>query len=212
MARFGDDSIGSLKVDQLAKWRKSLPAGHRHHAHRALRQVLEAAVRWKWVEDNPALLVKNPAPKPGEIDPFDSWKEIDAIAAELTGRSGALVVFLAGTGVRPEEAFGGEWRDVDLKSNVVMVRRAFAKGRLKDYTKTTGSRRAVPLRAVVLEALTGLDGSSGYPVPGLGWGADRPEQLSLAGVDAGASGDGDRASAHLRPAPHVRDVEPRGGH
>ena len=47
----------------------------------------------------------------------------------------------------PEEAFGGEWRDVDLERRVFMVRRAFAKGRLKDYAKTTGSRRAVPLRA-----------------------------------------------------------------
>ena len=69
---------------------------------RALRQVLAAAVRWKWIEDNPAALVKNPEPKPGEIDPFEVWEEIDAIAAELDevarpagGRS------CAGTGVRP---------------------------------------------------------------------------------------------------------------
>jgi integrase len=157
LARFGDDPTGSLKVDQLAKWRASLPAGKRYRAHRALRQVLQAAVRWKWVEDNPALLIRNPAPRPGEIHPFESWKEIDAIAAELTGPPGALVVFLAGSGVRPEEAFGGDWRDVDLKRHVFMVRRAFAKGRMKDYTKTTGSRRAVPLRARVVAALEGLD-------------------------------------------------------
>ena len=38
------------------------------------------------------------------------------------------------------------------------VRRAYAKGRLKDFAKTAGSRRAVPLRARVVEALEQLPG------------------------------------------------------
>jgi integrase len=129
--RFGDLPIGSLKVDQLAAWRASLPAGKRYRSHRALRQVLQVAVRWKWVEDNPATLIKYPAPKPGEIHPFVSWEEIDAIADELDAVSGPLVVFMAGTGLRPEEAFGAEWSDVDVERRVFMVRRGFAKGRLK---------------------------------------------------------------------------------
>src|SRR6266536_2042100 len=98
---------------------------------RPARHVLQAAMRWKWIEDNPATLVKNPTPKPGEIHPFESWDELDAIADELDDVCGPLVIFLAGTGVRPEEGFGGEWRDVDLVRRVFMVRRAFAKGRLK---------------------------------------------------------------------------------
>ena len=42
-----------------------------------------------------------------------------------------------------------------------MVRRAFAKGRLKDYGKTNGSRRAVPLRARVVAALSGCPTGAG---------------------------------------------------
>jgi hypothetical protein len=30
-------------------------------------------------------------------------------------------VFLAGTGVRPEEGFGAEWRDVDLERRMLMA-------------------------------------------------------------------------------------------
>jgi hypothetical protein len=70
--------------------------------------------------------------------------EIDAISDELGEVDGPLVVFLVGTGLRPEEALGAEWRDIDLDAGVVTVRRAFAKGRLKDYPKTVRSRRRVP--------------------------------------------------------------------
>jgi integrase len=149
LACFADHRIGELTAHQIGAWRASLPEGRRHPAHRALRQVLQAAVRWKWIEDNAAGLVRNPAPKAGEIDPFESWEEIEAIAAELDDVSGPLAIFLAGTGVRPEEAFGAEWRDVDLEHQVVTVRRAFAKGRLKEYVKTARSRRRVPMRARV---------------------------------------------------------------
>ena len=41
------------------------PRASGYPAHRALRQVLEAALRWKWIEENPAALVKNPAPQAG---------------------------------------------------------------------------------------------------------------------------------------------------
>jgi hypothetical protein len=46
--------------------------------------------------------VKNPEPRPGEIDPFDSWEELDAIAAALDETQGPMVIVLAGTGLRPE--------------------------------------------------------------------------------------------------------------
>ena len=63
-----------------------------------------------------------------------------------------MVIFAAATGLRPEEWIALERRDVDLNSRVVYVRRAFTDGRLK-CTKTEGSRRAVPLQAIALDAL-----------------------------------------------------------
>jgi integrase len=163
--RLGDERIGELSAQQVGAWRTALPEPRRHPAHRALRQVLEAAVRWKWIEENPAALVKNPAPKQAEIDPFEQWEEIDAIAAELDAVRGVLVEFLVGTGVRPEEAFGADWRDVDLDRRVFTVRRAFAKGRLKDYPKTARSRRRVPLRRRTVVALGRLEHRRGVLFP-----------------------------------------------
>jgi integrase len=55
-----------------------------------------------------------------------------------------------------DEAFGADWTDVDLQTGVFTVRKAFAKGRMKTYAKTERSRRRVPLRAKVLDALARL--------------------------------------------------------
>ena len=161
----GDERIGDLTAQRVGAWRASLKESRRHPAHRALRQVLEAAVRWKWIEENVAAQVKNSAPKLGEIDPFERWEEIEAIAAELNAVQGVLVEVLAGTGLRPEEAFGAEWRDVDLEHGILTVRRAFAKGRLKEFPKTERSRRRVPLRARSVAALERLERRRGILFP-----------------------------------------------
>jgi integrase len=163
-ARFGDEPIGSLDALAVARWRAGLPVTMRHGAHRALRQVLAAAVRWRWIERNVAVEVKNPLHARAEFTPFDTWEEVDAVAREL-GPFGPLAIFCVGTGVRPEEALGGEWRDVDLVAGVFTVQRAFAKGRLKNYAKTERSRRRVPLRAKVVASLEELPGREGILFP-----------------------------------------------
>jgi integrase len=52
-----------------------------------------------------------------------------------------------------------------LEAGVFTVRRAFAKGRLKAYPKTARSRRRVPLRAKVLDALGQLPEREGILFP-----------------------------------------------
>lgn len=122
------------------------------------------AVRWQWIDRNVATDVKNPRHARDEFTPFDTWEEVEALAQEL-GPFGPLAIFCVGTGVRPEEAFGAEWCDVDLRTGVFTVRRAFAKGRLKPYPKTVRSRRRVPLRAKVVEAIGGLPHREGVLFP-----------------------------------------------
>jgi integrase len=161
---FGDEPIGSLDALAVARWRASLPETMRHGAHTSLRQVLGVAVRWQWIDRNVAADVPNPRHAREEFTPFESWEEVDALAREL-GSFGPLAIFCVGTGVRPEEAFGAEWSDVDLAAGVFTVRRAFAKGRLKPYPKTVRSRRRVPLRAKVVDALGRLAHREGILFP-----------------------------------------------
>ena len=152
---FGDVKLRELLPEEIGAWRMRIPEGHRFETTQAFRQVLDAAVRWKLVSENPAKAVPNPQPKRPEIRPLDSWEEVEAIAEEL-GPWGAVALVAVGTGLRPEELFALEWRDIDRRSSVVQVRRAFTRGRLKEWGKTERSRRRVPLRDRVLDALNDI--------------------------------------------------------
>jgi integrase len=126
-------------------------AGWRHGVFRALRQVLEQATRWRWIDENPARYVKNPKPKAPTIEPFESWAVIEAIANELDPRFAAIPLFPVGTGLRPEEWIALERRDVDRGAGVVTVERVYSQGRRKPCGKSSRQRRRVPLRQRVLE-------------------------------------------------------------
>lgn len=150
---FGDHCLSELRGPEIAAWRMTIPPGHRFEATQALRQVLTRAVAWGMIDVNPAKQgVDNPQRRRTEKRPFESWAQLDQLAARLDPRDRPLVVFAAATGLRPGEWIALERRDIDREARVVYVRRAFRNGRVK-CTKTEGSVRAVPLQAVALQAL-----------------------------------------------------------
>lgn len=157
LAQFGDRDYTSLRHLELERWRQSISPGNRHYVFRAFRQVLEQAVRWQLTDINPAGRVRNPKPKRSErrpITPFESWGQVELVAAALDPRFAAIPIFGVGTGLRPEEWIALERRDVDRERRVVHVRRVYTQGRLREGdAKTKLSIRTVPLTARVLAAL-----------------------------------------------------------
>jgi len=152
----GEKRIADTSPKDVYAWRLTVPEGHRFEATQALRQVLNRAVAWGVLDFNPAKRgVPNPQRRPKEKRPFESWAQIEAVAARLGPVYGPMVIFGAATGLRPSELFGLEQHDVDRELGVVYVRRAYANGRIKN-TKTRLSTRAVPLQAKAVEALDRL--------------------------------------------------------
>jgi integrase len=158
-AVLGETRLADLSPRDVYTWRLTVPEGHRHEATQALRQVLNRAVIWGLLDYNPAKRgVPNPARRAKEKRPFETWQQVEAVAAQLGPVYGPMVIFAAATGLRPSELFGLDRRDVDRQLGVVYVRRAYVNGRLK-HTKTRLSTRAVPLQAKALDALDRLPAS-----------------------------------------------------
>jgi len=144
-AKFGTVPLAELEgmSDEIAGWAVTLGERVRYPLMAAMRQALEAGIRYGYLTQNPAKLAgPNPQPSPREIRVYTP-DELKAIVAELGPLEGAAVRFAAATGLRPQEWASVERRDVDRKRRVVLVR----------GTKTARSRREVPLTAAALAAL-----------------------------------------------------------
>jgi integrase len=155
---FGETRLDELerRVPEIAAWTSTLPARSRYGIVQALRQCLDAAVRWGHIEQNPAKLAgRNPPPKPRGVDTFTA-AEVEALAVELGPTLGPMIRFAAATGMRPEEYLALERGDIDRAAGVAHVRRTVVDGRAKPYGKTGGSAREVPLSSLAIAALDDL--------------------------------------------------------
>jgi integrase len=155
---FGDVPLGDLErmTGEIASWQAKLPERSRYGIVQALRQTLEAAVRWGHMERNPAKLAgRNRQPAPRPVRAFTAT-EIEAIAVELSPMYQPLPTFAAATGLRPEEWQALERRDVDRRARVVNVLRTISSGEVTELAKTSGARRQVPLSRRALDALDAL--------------------------------------------------------
>jgi integrase len=143
-------------TDEIAGWAAKQPPGARYGRVAALRQTLDAAVRWRYMDANPAKLAgRNRQPAPRSIRAF-TRSELDAIADELHPRYQPLPAFGAATGLRPEEWQALERRDIDRAAGVLTVRRTVSSGDVVELGKTSRSRRQVPLSPRALDALDAL--------------------------------------------------------
>lgn len=187
-AVFGTVALDELRADAICAWRGTLPEGHRFEATQALRQVLNAAVAWELIDANPARRgVPNPSRRFPEKRPFESWEQINALAANLDQVTGPMVVFGAATGLRPAELVALEYRDVDWTGGVVCVRRQLVRGQVT-HAKTRRSVRAVPLQiGGVGRARPATRPGRAVAVPGAARRSHRSAQLPASAVATGAA-------------------------
>ncbi|MGO1049311.1 tyrosine-type recombinase/integrase [Crossiella sp. CA198] len=114
--------------------------------HSIISGALTAAVRWDWIDSNPARLAQRPkqkAPEPDPPSPAEAARLVDA-AFELDEDWGILVWLVMTTGIRRGEVCALKWSRVDLDEGTVDIRRSYTLragvGREKD-TKTHQMRR-----------------------------------------------------------------------
>src|SRR5215216_2953586 len=95
-AELGEVRLAELSAEQVCAWRLTVPERHRFEATQALRQVLNRAVAWRLLDENPARRgVPNPGRRCREQRPFGSWAQIRSLTERLGPRFGPMVVFAA---------------------------------------------------------------------------------------------------------------------
>lgn len=126
------------------------------YLHALLRRSLALAVKWSLLSKNPAALVDSIKGQPIEVKPL-SIDEAKQLLATIKGnRLEALYVTALTLGLRPGEALGLTWADVDLDAGLLKVEGSLQRveGRLQRLgTKTAKSRRTLPLPQIVVAAL-----------------------------------------------------------
>ncbi|HXL43368.1 MAG TPA: hypothetical protein VN960_04845 [Gaiellaceae bacterium] len=159
--KYATDAWGELRIDRLnardiAAWRARLPERSAWGIHKALRAVLNYAVRVELLTKNAAAGVPNPEPKRREVPTFEAVEDLEAIGGELSPAFAPIPVFAGLTGLRCSEWLALERGDIDHRGGVVHVRRVVTDGNLKLYGKQDGSLRTVPLPLRAAESLSAV--------------------------------------------------------
>jgi integrase len=178
-----------------------------------MRQVLEAGVEWGYLNQNPTrrAAVRAPRQTNSDIRPFQSWDEVQSVAAAAR-RYEALVQFACATGLRPQEWIPLMWGDIDIPSRTLQVNKVCLDGSIHtNQGKTDAAFRAVQLQQRALEALESLPRplareSLVFPSPGGGlidldkWRSMDPRAVVGAALDTIAGGAAKRLHQRVRDA------------
>jgi integrase len=129
-----------------------------------LRTIFRLAEEEELIAGNPLRLVRGLREPRMVIDPFDTAETGRLIAAAPAGPVRALLAVLLWAGLRPSEALGLQWGDIDLGRGLISVRRS--RGRFgAAMTKTAASERDVdigPRLVAELRALARQQGMHGW--------------------------------------------------
>lgn len=121
--------------------------------HAVISGALNLAVRWEWLDSNPARFAVRPKQKPPQPDPpsaADAARLLDA-AFELDDDWGTLVWLVMTTGVRRGEICALRWSRVDLDAAVIDFRRSY---RLRRGIGTEKDTKTHQMRRIALDTET----------------------------------------------------------
>ena len=158
LPRLGDRPMASVRRSDVQAMVKALSgrlaAGTVRNVYDVTARVFSAAVEDRVIASSPCRRILLPRVEDQEVEPA-TVEQVTALAGAVTARYRALVVLLAGSGLRIGEALGLKVTDVDFLRRTVRVERQ----RLQDGTvgpaKTAKSVRTVPLAQVVVDELAG---------------------------------------------------------
>lgn len=134
------------------------PLGARQviYIYTILHKALDQALKNGLVGRNVCDAVTKPKKQRHEFKPWTIEETNTFLKVARESRFFPLYLTVWGTGLRRSEVLGLQWQDIDFKNGTLFVRRSLVpvKGGLAfNETKTSGSRRIIPLPAAVIKEL-----------------------------------------------------------
>lgn len=153
----GDVPIGSVLPSTVQGFVKTLEdkglaPGTIRNIYATTAQVFASAVADRVISSSPCRRIRLPKGDAGEVVP-PTVEEVAALMASVDTRYRALVVTLAGSGLRIGEALGLSVGDVDFLRRTLRVERQRNQVNEIARLKSRSSRRTVPIGQVVIEEL-----------------------------------------------------------
>lgn len=128
----GSVALTRLSTHQLDSWYRKLREGGTSaatvmHYHRIVSAALNQAVRWEWLDRNPAQRARPPvvAHHPLDVPPPERVRSlIQAAASSRTPDMAAVLTLAALSGLRRGELCGLRWADLDWTGSSLCVERS----------------------------------------------------------------------------------------
>ncbi len=147
----GDHDCGDAKCKPHVC--KPMAASTVRQIHAIISGALSAAVRWDWLDSNPARLAQRPKQKPPEPDPpspAEAAKLVDE-AFRMDDDWGTLVWLVLTTGMRRGEVCMIRWSRVDLDVGEIAIRTSY---RLRNGVGTEKDTKTHQMRRIALDTET----------------------------------------------------------
>lgn len=160
----GETMVSALRPERIQRLYnemihdKKLSSQTVRYTHTVLRNALQQAVKWKKIDHNPCDLVDLPKRTKTEQKAMSKEQAKAFLKAAEGTRYKVLFETLILTGLRPSEAYGLKWADIDFNVCTLSVRRALTRtenGAVWTLTepKTNKSRRSMPIPLKLVESL-----------------------------------------------------------
>jgi len=133
------------------KRRQGLSGSSVHGIRTALGKVLQAAVDWDYLQENPARGIRLGDRAPVQERPYLLPEQISPLLTALPEPCRTLVVITVSTGLRIGELLALRWKNVDFVHDAIHVRESVYEGQFGS-PKTKNSRRDVPMSQPVRDA------------------------------------------------------------
>lgn len=141
---FGLSDIRKVEIQTfLGKLSGDLAPDTLHGLHACIRRILQSAIEWKYLQENPARGIKLPPARRRE-PPFITPGQFQRLLEALPGKVRLMVLLAMMTSMRIGEILGLRWGRVDLDRGVLRVAESCYRGNFSDV-KTKRSERVIPL-------------------------------------------------------------------